>query len=361
MIDDVGDEKMDEMNEKPLEAPVLVPMPEPKPIMPRQSRYTLKRKLKKIHFIAIGLAILLLLGAVIAIYIMNQPAPITADIVVGILPGNSVLSNTSNNTSNDTKASIFTPQQEQCIGELNSFYAGTYTGDLEQDVPSCIFGEIPPKATDFTATMSRVRNGNITAQEFCTGLNDGFYKQPDFYPDSLYASYQSPPTTGHIIYGYGSYQSELLANPAAGSNFSSCVYIHTIASASMYQGIAFSTVVYGGSGNGVSFKNIRFSDGTVSVGTEDMSRYFNVDIIPNYILLGPTFPYVSGNWSQRVRLDIQVSPDTPPGHYMLVLGPNGQIPNDVETEWSQEHPGNYVRSSSSGFYHDILLMGVQVS
>jgi len=359
MIDDVGDEKVDEMKEKQIDTPM------PEPITPRQfPRYT-PRRLKKIHVIAIGLAMLLLLGAVIAVYIMNQPAPITANIIVDILPGNSVPSNVSN-MSNDTKisfnATVLTPQQKQCVNQLNSFYANTYVGSLEQGIPSCVFSEIPPEATNYTMTMDNVRKGNITAQYFCTGLDTGYYKQPDFYPASLYPSYLSPSATGHIIYGYGSYLSELLAGVKAGDNFSSCVYINTIPSASMYQGLAFSTVVYGGAGSGVAFKQqTKFSDGTKTVGTEDMSQYFSVDVVPDYILLGPTFPYVSGDWSQKVRLDIRVSPNTPSGKYMIVLGPNGRIPSDVETEWSQEHPGNYVRSSSTGFYTDILLMGVQVS
>jgi len=361
MIDDVGDEKVDEMNEKQIEVSLLpVPITEP----PRQfPRY--KKRSKKVYFV-IGLVMLLLLGAGIAVYLMNQPVPITANIMVDVIGGNSASSNVSN-SSNATliplNISILTPQQRQCVNKLNSFYAGTYTETLEQGIPSCVFDEIPPKAANFTITMSRVRSGNITAEDFCTKLNESFYKQPDFYPNkgALYSSYLTPKDLRSVVYGYGSYIGELAASVKAGNNFSSCVYINTIPSASMFQGLAFSTVAYGGSGSGVTFKQIRFSDGTTSAGTEDMSGYFSVDVVPNHILLGPTFPYVSDNWSQKIRLDIRVSPNTPPGKYMLVLGPNGQIPNDVETEWSNEYLGNYVRSSSSGFYHDILLMGVQVS
>lgn len=256
--------------------------------------------------------------------------------------------------------------ETECIKAVNSFFVGDYKGKLVNGIPICVFNNIPEKLDRFEPTMSLIRIGGINIEDFCTRLNESFWKQPDFYPNSgaLYDSYINPSrdpdgTLRRGVYGYGSYISELLAGVSPGDKFSSCVYIHTAPFISTFQGMSFTTTIYGGNGSSIQFKQNHFSDGTIGVGNEDMGRYFTVNIEPKYILLEPAFPYLYGNWSQKVRLDIEVSPETPKGKYMLVMSPGEKIPNDVDSEWSWKYLTNYIRGT--GFYQDILMIGVEVS
>ncbi len=252
-----------------------------------------------------------------------------------------------------------------CLKDVNSFLAGDYNGQLMNGIPACIYNNIPAKPDRFDATMSLIQAGEIKVEDFCTKLNDSFWKQPDFYPNvgAFYQSYINPSrdSDGNLrrgVYGYGSYISELLASVSPGDKFSSCVYLHTGPFVSTFQGLAFSTIVYGGEGNSTNFRKNHFGDGTIGVGSIDNSKYFKVNIEPKYILLEPAFPYLYGNWSQKVRLDIQVSPETPKGKYMLVLSPGGTIPGEVDSEWSWKYLTSYMRGT--GFYQDILMVGVEV-
>jgi hypothetical protein len=253
-----------------------------------------------------------------------------------------------------------------CIKDVNSFFVGGYKGLLVNGIPECVFANVPEKPDRFGPTMSLVQAGEIKVEDFCTRLNESFWKQPDFYPNSgaLYDSYINPSrdadgTLRRGVYGYGSYISELLAGVSPGDKFSSCVYIHTAPFISTFQGLAFSAKVYGGNGSSIVFKQDHFSDGTTGTGNIDYSRYFTVNIEPRYILLEPAFPYIYGNWSQKVRLDIIVAPNTPPGKYMLVMSPSGQIPSEIDSEWSWKYLTSYMRGT--GFYQDILMIGVEVS
>ncbi len=325
--------EMSEMDENVLELPGVELID--KPVQP-----ALVHKAKKlpVKWIAGIVALLAIAGAVIAMW----PTPVSYIDDAQIYPGT------------------------DCIKDVNAFFVDDYHGVLANGIPACVFANVPVKPDRFAATMSLVQAGEIKVEDFCTRLNESFWKQPDFYPNvgALYDSYISPQrdadgTLRRGVYGYGSYISELLAGVSPGDKFSSCVYIHTAPFVSTFQGLAFKATVYGGNGTDIAFKQDHFSDGTIGTGSIDYSGYFTIDMEPKYLLLEPAFPYIYGNWSQKVRLDIQVAPNTPKGKYMLVMSPSGKIPSEIDSEWSWKYLTSYMRAT--GFYQDILMMGVEVA
>ena len=77
------------------------------------------------------------------------------------------------------------------------------------------------------------------------------------------------------------------------------------------------------------------------------------------MLLEPTYPYLFEGWTQKVNFLIGVAKDTPPGKYMVVVSPNGKIPDDVEKKWELRYTTGYV--SMDVFVQPVLLLGVEVS
>ena len=52
-------------------------------------------------------------------------------------------------------------------------------------------------------------------------------------------------------------------------------------------------------------------------------QYFTVEYTPKEFLLGPMFPIINPDYAQRIDVNITVSPDTPPGRYIVALNPTG--------------------------------------
>jgi hypothetical protein len=253
-----------------------------------------------------------------------------------------------------------------CIREVDKLQFGEYNGSTFNGVPSCVFENLPAKPVNFNTIVQKITFNEMTLGDFCTTLGEEYWKQPDFYPNSLpfYNAYLDPDrdadgTLRRGVYGFGSYISELLANVDPGQNFSLCTYIHTGPFVSTFQSMALSVKAYGGEGDiSVKFKKNKFSDGATGTSDKDMSKYFDIDITPPYILLEPAYPLFFENWAQKVRLDVQVSKNTPPGNYMLVMTPYGSMPAEIDDYYERLYGNNYIRAS--GFYQDVLMVGVVV-
>jgi len=251
---------------------------------------------------------------------------------------------------------------DNTIKQLDLFQAGKYHGELVSGLPACIFKDLPPKPSDFDVINVLISTGQINVEDFCTRLGPEYWKQPDFYPnsDAFFNLYRNPirdadGTLRRGVYGYGSYISELTASVTPGEEFSACVYLHSSWYTWTFQSLAFEPTFP----DTASFKKNRFSDGNTSVVQQNASRYFQVEIIPKYMLLEPSYPFVFGNWSQKLTMNIKVSPDTPVGRYMLVISPTGQVPPQVDSDWLWTYKTSYVRSS--GFQQDILNIGIEVT
>lgn len=250
---------------------------------------------------------------------------------------------------------------EDCIKAYDDFRAGSYNGPMVNGIPQCVFKNLPEKPDDFTQVMTMLKANMITMPDFCIKLNASYWMQPDFYPtaDKFYDLEKNPITDAdgtlrRGVYGYGSFISELIASVSPGESFSTCVDIHSSWYIWTWQSMGFG-ISYP---NTATFRQNSWSDGNRSVTQVNASRYFTTEITPEYALFGPTWPVVSKEWAHQVKINIHVSPDTPKGRYMLVLSPSGTIPESVDNEWLWKYKTNYIRGS--GFYQDLLMLGVEV-
>jgi hypothetical protein len=258
------------------------------------------------------------------------------------------------------------PYEGGILNDLDSFQAGRYAGLIRDGLPASLFSALPDAADDINVMKSMITIGKVSMENFCTKLGPEYYKQYTFYPNSntFLDMYKNPPrdvdgTLRRGVYGYGSYISEINAGVKPGDDFSACVIIFSAPYISTFQSLALRADAYGGNGTTIVFKNNHFSDGGLAVGDTDMDRYFTMTIEPGNLLLEPSYPYFFADWAQKIRLDVRVSPDTPPGKYMIVVSPNGILPEELNNEWSWEHKTNYV--GASGFRQDILMVGVEIA
>lgn len=248
------------------------------------------------------------------------------------------------------------------IASLNSFQRGTYTGPLINELPAAVFSKIPAKPDEFNVITTLINTGQITETDFCTKIDSSYWLQPDFYPNNgaFYDLYKNPMrdadgTLRRGVYGYGTYISELTSSVNPGSNFSACVYIHSSWYIWTFQSLAFAAEYPETS----SFTLAQFPDGTKKVTQlTSIGNYFNVEINPPYVLLEPSYPYLFEHWASKITVNIRVAQDTPKGRYMLAITPTGKVPTEIDNEWFWKYKTNYVKSS--GFYQNILMMGIDV-
>ena len=251
---------------------------------------------------------------------------------------------------------------KKTLKDLDDFQAGRYNGQLKDGLPICLWKDTPEQPADFDQVITLMQIGQVKTEDYCTRLGPEYWKQPEFYPNNggFYSLMRNPimdedGTLRRGVYGYGSYISELMANVAPGDSFSTCVFVHTSWYVWTYQSMGLSAEFP----EEIGFKQNKFPDGTSIVRQTNASQYFDVVISPDYLLLEPTYPLLHSDWAEKVRLDVKVAENTPPGRYMIVLAPNGEVPTDKDSEWFWKYKTDYVRTT--GFYQNILLLGVTVT
>jgi len=234
-----------------------------------------------------------------------------------------------------------------------------YNRTLRSGIPSCVFKYLPAEPYNFQQVSEPLKQF-WDAQLACTLLGPEYWKQPEFYKtQDTWLNYYKEVPFGLTGKGYGGYSDEAIAGVTPGLNFSMCLFIYTGAGVSSYQAIPLDVYVLGGEGTSPTFGQNQFSDGNRTVGTEDMSKYFEIEIVPKTILLEPAYPLFFGNWTQKVVLNIRVSPDTPKGRYMVILGPFGTVPEKQDREWRIEYGNRYM--NQAGFYQEVLKLGIEVA
>jgi hypothetical protein len=229
---------------------------------------------------------------------------------------------------------------------------------MRSGIPSCVFKYLPAVPYNLVDIAEPLKQ-SWDIKTACTLLGSEYWKQPEFY--KLLGNQIDPykETPFGLTKGYGGYSGEIVASIAPGMNFSACLFVFSAGGVSSYQEIPFGVYVLGGKGTSPPLGEHQFSGGNRTVGTEDMSRYFKIDIVPKTILLEPAYPLFFANWSQKVRLDIQVSPDVPKGRYMIILGPFGQLSEDQDRYFRIEYGNRYV--NQAGYYQEVLKMGIEVT
>jgi len=252
----------------------------------------------------------------------------------------------------------------ECIIDVTVFQTmenqSKYTGELRSGIPTCIFKYLPQKPYNFQQVSEPLKR-TWNAPLACTLLGPEFWTQPEFYKtEETWLNYYKEAPFGLTNKGYAGYSDEAIAGVAPGLDFSMCLFVYTGAGVSTYQAVPFGTYVYGG-GTGISpaFMQNQFSDGNRTVGMEDMSKYFTIEVVPKTILLEPSYPIFFANWTQKVVLNIRVSPDAPKGRYMVLLGPFGSVPNEQNRVWGIEYGNRYV--NQAGYYQEVLKLGIEVT
>jgi len=249
-----------------------------------------------------------------------------------------------------------------CILKVTEFQTNqtTYNGTLRSSIPACVFKYLPTEPYNFQQVSGPLKQ-SWNAQLACTLLGPDYWKQPEFYKtQDTWLNYYKAVPFGLTNKGYAGYSDEAIAGVTPGFNFSMCLFAYTGAGVSTYQAVPFGTYVYGGgTGTSPAFLQNQFSDGNRTVGTEDMGKYFTIEVVPKTILLEPAYPLFFENWTQKVVLNIQVSPDTPKGRYMVILGPFGLVPEDQDKAWRIEYGNRYV--NQAGYYQEVLKLGIEVT
>jgi len=275
---------------------------------------------------------------------------------------------------------------DECVRQVDRFQAGDRSMPLKDGIPACVLSAVPQKPQDYGAIMSEMSIGQISVERFCTKLNESYWKQPDFYPQSgiFYNDYINPPLDIYYICtsenattyslenlsGWnctkkidrrvgakgqpGGYIRELRAvNVKPGDNFSACVFVYNSYYTEVFRPLSFQALFP----EKATFTTIAFSDGKKDTYQPDATKYFNITISPRIVLLQPNYPYLYGDWVRKIEMDVQVRPDTPSGNYLMQLDPNGPIPKELSDLWQDEYETNYQSLPAEA----VFLLGVEVT
>ena len=245
-----------------------------------------------------------------------------------------------------------------CTNQVTAFIEGEYTGELRSEIPKCVFKFLP----DVPYNLNNVAEPFMNTWDpsiACVLVGEDYWKQPEFYKRSgVWFNYYKEKPFG-LSKGYAGYSSEAIALITPGDKFSTCTFANAQSGMSSFAMIPLGSIVLGGSGTSPEFDENEFSDKSRTTGSEDMSKYFNVEISPKNIMLEPTYPMFFANWTQKVTIHVESSPDTPKGKYMIIIGPFGSIDAELNRYLSIEYGLRY--SNMGGYYQEILKLGVEVT
>jgi len=246
----------------------------------------------------------------------------------------------------------------ECLNDVTDFQNKEYTGKLRSGVPACVFGFLPEVPYNLR-TISSSLEDSWDVQISCNLLGEEYWKQPEFYKnqDSLLNYYLDKPF-GFTAPNIAGYSDELVASIPAGGAFSACVFVSSQAGMSSFAAVPLDTIVYGGEGTSPKLENNFFSDGNRTTGSEDMSRYFEIEISPDLFVFEPSYPMFHQNWTQKVKLNVKSLKNTPKGRYMIILGPFGTLDKELDEYLSIEYGVRY--QNMGGMYSELLKIGVEV-
>ena len=90
-----------------------------------------------------------------------------------------------------------------------------------------------------------------------------------------------------------------------------------------------------------------------------VKNYFSVNITPDALLLEPNYPLFGLNWAQKVKIDVHVDKNTPPGKYLIGISP-ANPPKDLEAQWIKEHRLKYTSVGMFGIGRPTYQIFVEV-
>ncbi len=183
------------------------------------------------------------------------------------------------------------------------------------------FAELPAMPEDFGEKMHSMDSGLFNS--IALGLEEEYYKQPEFLPlfEEIGLRYwQSPDLRRWGKEGFGIYPSERAHKIKPGGELYVTVFVHSAYGIESFQGLRL-----------YSFFPC----------DKNAERFFSIEIEPENMLVGPTYPIVNRDWMHKVVIKIKASEEAEPGRYLI--GFNAASPAaEQDNEWREEHGSMYV-------------------
>ena len=175
-------------------------------------------------------------------------------------------------------------------------------------VDSRVFQFLPNMPQDFSKVVNSL-NLNLPENFSKTFVDESYYKQPEFYSDfnsgclSLYLALKPGAKFDYLgVSGFGIFPSSTNLKIERGTTGRAISFWHASCGVLNYQGIDFQI---------------------------SSDEKIQVKINPDYLLLGPTFPSYSNNWTNKVEAEISVPSDISPGNYKIEISPT-QLPPEID-------------------------------
>lgn len=209
-----------------------------------------------------------------------------------------------------------------------------------------VFELLPEYPADFGEIDFLVEHGEIPILEnFTEGVPDeNYYKQPEFYPTWETKGVNSflSPTPGYFaMKGLGAYPGDIVIRPVkAGQDLIAITFFHSAWGVIKWQGVGLD-VTYPTEG---STEMGKFS---VVQDPAEVKNYFKVEVEPKNLLLEPTYPVFYPNWTQKVKINIHVNENTPPGKYLIGISVASPSP-EFSQKWINELRLKYTEGGIAG-------------
>ncbi len=190
------------------------------------------------------------------------------------------------------------------------------------------FAELPSMPSDFI----KIREATNKTLDY--NVKEEYYKQPEFYPtfEHFIPEMKNPPADRIAIWGVGVYPARHDYVAFQESEIDIITFLHTSWMVQTYQG--------------------------AKLEAEYDSRYFDVSVTPNMVLLGPAYPYFDKNWTQKITVKVRIR-NAPKGSHHITLNPINPPPEQIE-KWRKTYGGSYVSMPTSTPEQPYLKLTVNV-
>ena len=235
--------------------------------------------------------------------------------------------------------------EEQYTIDRSTYGLGTIydakTGDYKQFNIIDIFKNLPAVPDDFWRMKYEMSSGQI-AMKTLADMDKAYYLQPEFiknnFVDGGINFWISPDIYHWYPEGYGTYPHQAYVETTAGGEFDVYTFTYTSWGVEGYQGLslvpAYPERIVNPEGDKID------TDPTLA------KEYFTISISPDTVLLEPTYPIFSKDWSKKIYVHVEIAEDTPTGVYAIGYDV-ASAPSDLEDTWQDQYRELY--QSKSGF------------
>ncbi len=199
-------------------------------------------------------------------------------------------------------------QHNKTINETKTFFAEVHGLEKEED----IFSHLPPLPADMNAWNEMWNEGDING---IANAPENVYVQPEFYPtfmESGLAPWENAPYSPQAVFG-------IMSTPA--DQEVTINQEETALESTLLVGSAWGTTYY--QGVGLFY-------------TLEPEAPHTIEITPNQLLAGPTFPRFDREWVHRIAIRGTITPQEGVDTYVLRIYPATPHP-DYEQQWYANH------------------------